>query len=120
MAEDSFRTTRRSSVRCGSRRGRDRGTELVQRALLIGMALLALPLAVAIYGITMFDSPPFALERLDKLSPGMNKAEVEEILGGPGETYGQREWVYSRPYSWPIVKVYFDDEGRFVRSEYDR
>ena len=91
----------------------------MRRALWIGMAVLALPLAAVVYGIAMFDSPPFALERLDRLSPGMTKAEVEGILGPPGEAYGQREWAYSRPYSWPMVKVYFDDEGHFVRSEYD-
>jgi hypothetical protein len=74
------------------------------------------------YLVATFDSPPFDLERLQLLAPGMAEKEVEALLGsprtrarqpagedGPAETC----WVYSRPFSWPTVYVYFDREGRY-------
>ncbi|MGB3965917.1 MAG: hypothetical protein WBO45_04235 [Planctomycetota bacterium] len=66
-----------------------------------------------------FERPPFDLSLLPRLQPGMSRGEVEALLGDPSSR-GEREWVYSRPGSWPVVRVWFSHAGTFERSEYDR
>lgn len=67
-----------------------------------------------------FNRPPFPLKRLDKLHPGMTKAEIETLLGTPrSEEYSQDTWSYTRSGSWPVVYISFDKSGRFVEAEYD-
>lgn len=63
--------------------------------------------------------PPFDLERLNQLQPGMTKADVSRKLGKPTSDFGDH-WAYSRFIGWPIVYVYFDDQGRLVRRVFDR
>ncbi len=65
-----------------------------------------------------FNRPPFNLGLLERLNPGMSKQMVRDILGSPNSESFEN-WSYSRPKSWPIVYIYFDDEGRFSESEYD-
>lgn len=94
----------------------------MRRMLLIGTVTvglpLALPLLTALFVVSAFNAPPFPLERLDQLSPGMTQADVKEVLGPPSERYDD-SWVYSRSFSWPLVRIYFDDQGQFSRSVYD-
>jgi hypothetical protein len=84
-------------------------------------------LGLLTYVICTFDSPPFDLRELGKLKLGMSRAEVRAVLGSPEHVYPARpddpgvgeSWSYSRPFSWPIVYVYFDSEGRFREHRYD-
>ena len=63
--------------------------------------------------------PPFALSKMEKISPGMSKAEILAIL--PEPTYDEgTTWTYSRKNSWSIMYLYFDGSDRFLSSEYDR
>lgn len=76
--------------------------------LLIGAAILS------------FNRPPVDLEQLNSISVGSSKAEVKTVLGEPANAYdNDRKWAYSRLFCWPIVYLYFDDNDRFSRFEYD-
>src|SRR5688572_23990012 len=70
------------------------------------------------YIVWNFNQPPFRLEKLQLLQKGMSKPQVTQILGEPDSKF-DTSWAYSRPGSWPIVKIYFDDQGLFAESEYD-
>lgn len=62
--------------------------------------------------------PPFALSKMEKISKGMSKAKILEILPEPTYEDGS-SWTYSRKSSWPIMYLYFDENDLFVKSEYD-
>lgn len=81
---------------------------IVLGVLLLGMALL----------IWQFDQPPFPLERLDRLTRGMSKEQVHDTLGEPSGKY-EDSWAYSRVMAWPIVYIYFDGKGNYLRHRYD-
>lgn len=65
------------------------------------------------------ERPPIDLALLERLRPGMSHSEVQAVLGTPTKRFSDREWVYTRPMAWPIVRVWFDAGGGFARSEYD-
>ena len=75
---------------------------------------------VASLGCLMWNlnRPPFDLDLLDQLQPGMTQAEIRRVLGSPSSVYSD-SWAYSRYMAWPIVYIRFDDAGRFAESEYD-
>lgn len=91
---------------------------LLGRVLRIVAALLVLAVLGCAWVLWNFDRPPFDLAKLERLSPGMSKSDVREVLGRPRHV-GEASWVYIRLGSWPLVQVYFDASGRFVRSEFD-
>ena len=96
----------------------------------IGLAFGGLVLIVMLafgYLLASFNSPPFPLDRLDDLTTEMTTEEVRSVLGAPSSSWirtaeegGEyEEWAYSRRFSWPIVYVYFDRDGRFESHRYD-
>lgn len=83
--------------------------------------LILLPfIFVAVIGwpLWQLNRPPFRLSLLEKLTPGMSKEEVREILPVPNYDGGST-WSYARERAWPIMYIHFDGSGRFVSSEYD-
>jgi hypothetical protein len=81
--------------------------------------LSSLVVAIAIgYMLWSFNQPPFPLSRLDELNKGMTEDEVRRILGEPN-TLHPRHWTYSRLFSWSIVHITFDSNGRFLESDHD-
>jgi hypothetical protein len=84
----------------------------------LGIAAIAVVALVA-WAIWNFDRPPFNLGKLNHLQTGITKTEVARKLGEPSSDYGDH-WAYSRFMAWPIVYVYFDEQGRLLRHEYDR
>lgn len=86
------------------------------RVLLVGA--VAVWVAALVWLLWTLQRPPIDLTLLERLQPGMSSHEVHTILGAPKAKHSS-EWVYSRPLSWPIVYVYFDEDQRFSRSRYD-
>jgi hypothetical protein len=82
-----------------------------------GLAFAAFTVVVLL--IWNFERPPIDLALLERLRAGMSRGEVEAVLGAPTKRFGDREWLYSRRGAWPIVRVWFDAGGGFVRSVYD-
>jgi len=85
------------------------------RAIGVGIVL---PLAIFGWLVWNINRPPFDLRELDRLHLGMSEAEVLRVLGKPTSDFGDN-WAYSRFMAWPIVYVYFDDQGKLLRQEYD-
>ena len=77
------------------------------RLLLIGLLCLALSGC----------ADPVTLENFNRIKPGMTIAEVETILGGPGNSYeGIKTW---RGRGNRTVTVEFDDRGLVVNPTRD-
>lgn len=74
---------------------------------------------VACFELAQFNRPPVPLTKLELLDVGMTKDEVEALLGKPASVEKSGVWCYDSPHSWPLVTVYFDEQGRFVESVYD-
>jgi hypothetical protein len=70
------------------------------------------------YMFWSFNQPPFSLSLLEQLEVGMTQDEVKSILGDP-DSVDPMHWTYSRPFSWPIVHITFDNNGKFAESDYD-
>jgi hypothetical protein len=105
-----------------------------------GVLLLFGVLFIA-YAILSFDSPPIPLAKLERLHPKMNTNDVRRLLGAPSSIFVSSNaeprrvhwsntivtnatpptvhWAYSRLLSWPIVYVYFDENGNYESHVYD-
>lgn len=85
---------------------------IVSAVLLLAGAAVALNWAL--------NRPPVQVEKLNAIKQGATREEVQSALGKPTNTYeANRKWAYSRPFGWSIVYVYFDEQGRFEKYEYD-
>lgn len=81
--------------------------------ILLGAAMLILNWA--------FERAPVDMAKLQSIKPGARQEEVRAALGKPTDVYdSNRKWAYSRPLGWSIVYIYFDEQGRFSKYEYDR
>jgi hypothetical protein len=80
------------------------------RLVLEGSALLLIIVGRVFY-LCVFE-PGTSQYQLEKLSVGMTKAEVEDVLGSPdSQQRSGRMWVYTSRW-WPTAYVYFDDDDR--------
>jgi hypothetical protein len=97
-----------------------RKPEGMSRKLVIGLiVVLFLACGMAWFGV-YFDSPPIPLHKLDAIPIGATKSEVTQRVGAPDKTQlGGSVWVYKRPFAWPIVYLFFDDDERFEEYVYD-
>lgn len=69
----------------------------------------------------LFNRAPVAPAKLDTLNTGMSRDAVEAAIGKPtGAFQTNHVWAYSKPLGWSIVYVYFDENGRMQKYEYDR
>ncbi len=95
----------------------------MKRAASVTLAATAVGLLLVGYFLWSLNRPPFPLERLERLEPGMTSAQVREMLGEPDSVDGvageTETWAYARTLSWPIVYVYFDSQGLFEKHVYD-
>jgi hypothetical protein len=67
-----------------------------------------------------FNRPPVHMNKLKAIRQGSSREEVRAALGSPTSSYeADRKWAYSRSIGWSIVYVYFDEQGRFEKYEYD-
>ena len=83
--------------------------------ILFGLAILAF--ALFWWSLAL---PPSAYHKVDRLREGMTLDEVIEIIGQPDSVFDNaKELAYSRPLSWGILYVYFDEQRHFVRWRYD-
>ncbi|MEW4490509.1 hypothetical protein AB1L42_20660 [Thalassoglobus sp. JC818] len=72
------------------------------------------------YGIVTFDTPPVDMQKFTMIAVGMRKDEVVELLGTPDNQHDYDTlWEFSRPFSWPVVLISFDDEGKCIDKHYD-
>lgn len=87
------------------------------KLILVGATTAVLLFIFAMATISM---PPFDLDKLEQLKPGMTKDEVKVVLGHPSsdEQDNGAHWVYDG-WGWPMVHIYFDVNERFESSEYD-
>lgn len=68
----------------------------------------------------VFNRPPVPMSKLKAIRQGAVREEVQAALGKPTNIYeANRKWAYSRPFGWSIVYIFFDDQGRFEKYEYD-
>ena len=84
----------------------------------LAMGLLVVLVLAFSYLLWNVNQPPFRLEKLQLLQKGMSKQQVKQILGEPSDDFNDH-WAYSRPLSWPIVYIYYDERGLFKESVYD-
>lgn len=60
------------------------------------------------------------MAKLNAIKQGALREEVQSALGKPTNSYeANRKRAYSMPFGWSIVYVYFDEQGRFEKYEYD-
>ena len=87
------------------------------KLILVGIATASL---LFVFLMATFKMPPFDLDKLEQLKPGMRKAEVKLVLGDPStdEDKSKFQWTYAG-WGWPMVHIYFDVNERFESSEYD-
>lgn len=96
------------------------GKVILQILLGIVAAVLLLAGAAFVALCWAFNWPPVQVEKLNAIKQGTTREEVQSALGKPTHTYeANRTWVYSRPFGWSIVYVYFDEQGGFEKYEYD-
>lgn len=83
------------------------------------LVLVGVTTAVLLFVLLMatFNMPPFDLDKLEQLKPGMTKEEVTLVLGTPTHEMND-QWTYAG-WGWPMVHIYFDVNERFESSEYD-
>ncbi len=62
---------------------------------------------------------PVSIIKLSELRPGMDKTEVQTVIGIPSNQY-QQTWTYSHSLLWPIVYIRFDANQQFMHYEIDR
>lgn len=81
------------------------------------MACISMGLAFLVFSTVAMHIPPFNLEKLERLRPGMSKDQVVAVLGAPSHDHVV-QWTYAG-LGWPMVHIYFDVNERFESSEYD-
>ena len=68
-----------------------------------------------------FDQPPRAFLRVQDAPAGSSKAQITRLLGEPATISDNgRTFVYTRPFSWGILYVYFDRYETLTHYRYDR
>jgi outer membrane protein assembly factor BamE (lipoprotein component of BamABCDE complex) len=89
--------------------------------ILLGIVAAVFLLAGAAVALNWtFNRPPVQVAKLNSIKQGTTREEVQSALGKPTNTYeANRKWAYSRPFGWSIVYIYFDEQGRFEKYEYD-
>ncbi len=70
-----------------------RNTRIIRFLWILGMACLILAIVVGLWPLCS-PASPISAATLDKIRPGMPRAEVEELLGGPPGDYRHRGVVY--------------------------
>ena len=96
---------------------------------MITASLVVLPAGVILLALVFasFNSPPVSLAKLERLHTKMSTNEVRQLLGRPSSIYAEAnpggptsaKWAYSSLLSWPIVYVYFNENGNYERHVYD-
>jgi hypothetical protein len=84
------------------------------------MAVLVLLGGGAVLLSWTFNRSPVPMAQLRAIKQGTPRDAVQATLGKPTNVYeSNRKWAYSRPLGWSIVYIYFDENGRFEKYEYD-
>ncbi len=77
-------------------------------------------LFVVVAKFWVFERPPVRMKKLEAIKRGATREEVQSAIGKPTNVYEEnRKWAYSKPTGWSIVYVYFDEQGRFEKYDYD-
>lgn len=87
---------------------------------IVGHAILgciSMGLAFLVFSAVVMHIPPFNLEKLERLRPGMSKDQVVAVLGAPSHEHVD-QWTYAG-LGWPMVHIYFGADEKFESSEYD-
>ncbi len=67
--------------------------------------------------------PPVSPTKADSIDNGMDRTEVQSILGRPTTVYtnddGSQDWIYSKPMLWNFYRVSFSVSGTVVDTEWD-
>ncbi len=69
----------------------------------------------------LFNRAPVVPAKLAAFSTGMSRDAVEAAISKPTDACQTNHvWAYSKPLGWSVVYVYFDENGRMQKYEYDR
>ena len=86
-------------------------------AIIVGISMLAVAFFVLVWN---FNQPPRTLKKIAQVKKGMTKTSVTQILGNADHIYlSGTQWAYTRPLSWPILKINFDTNGIVSNVDYD-
>ena len=83
------------------------------RSLLLAFGLVAVALGLGRF-VHSAVGPIFPRSVLDKLAPGMTKAQVQSLVGPPARTYGEDQWQYQRAFNPGWVEIWFDGDGKLL------
>ena len=81
------------------------------RSLLILVAIFAGSTAAALFVLNCV-GPIRPIEVVEKVLPGMPRAEVRELLGNPTNPSSTDSWVYSRTLNPGWLVIYFGEDER--------
>ena len=86
--------------------------------VLAGMLAACVCLTLAV--LALLPPPPgVTWPNIERINDGMTRAEVETILGGPGESLMQNSiMIWFNPQTKTNVIVYFDDANRVIGKDW--
>jgi outer membrane protein assembly factor BamE (lipoprotein component of BamABCDE complex) len=89
----------------------------------IGVGFVLFPVLGVGLSYVVMNAPPVSPTKADSIVSGMDRTEVQSILGQPATTYsfsnGGEEWIYSKSMLWRMYRVSFSPSGTVVDTEWD-
>jgi len=104
-----------------SDRAIQRPTQWSVRGLLLLVAASAIVLTPISLMVRFGNGHPVSMRDLARVQMGMSKSEVQSILGSPDDEtdeYGPLIWTYAA-FTWCIVRISFDQDGRVIEIDHD-
>ena len=89
--------------------------------LIAAVLILLAGVFVGLILLTLYrmDRPPVPREAFERLNAGMSQSEVVETLGEPSAVWNNGTWVYVKEGSWVSVYLWFDEEEKLDRFDWD-
>jgi outer membrane protein assembly factor BamE (lipoprotein component of BamABCDE complex) len=88
------------------------------RALFVPITVGGVLLVILALSFAVTEGHPVATANLQRVQVGMTKADVQQILGHPNITEDQL-WTYMTSWTWCVVRIRFDVEGRVEEIDHD-
>lgn len=79
----------------------------------VAVKILAVFLVLLVFGGFYALQPPVDETKLQLLQKGMNKAQVEGILGTPTKVYSSGDWQYSKPLVFGFVNLSWEKDDTY-------
>lgn len=89
----------------------------------LGIVVVLFLAVVSAYCCWVMCAHGVALEKYERLRPGMTRGQVRILLGKPSTVYAgdnkrPEEWIYDR-FTWCMMKVYFSTDGTVDGFDHD-